>query len=196
MHPLKSKVLVSVNLTQKSDYEIELIEGVNIWMDSNFGADGRIASPSVAMVVEPGESVEGLLKGDFILCHHNAFNMGSLSGNLVGNTGEKDENGFALFVINPDMIYIRIREGVLMPMDGYMIAERIKQEQKSVIIVESKNEPCRFKVLNVGEGCEPVKEGDIVHCFKFSDYEIVYNLDKKRHSVIRIKIDDVLGIEN
>lgn len=194
MKPLKSKVLVSVNLNQKSSYEVELAEGLTIWMDSNFGADGRIASPTIATVVET--DLKGLLKGDIILCHHNTFNMGSISGNLVGDTGVKDENGHSLFVINTDFIYIRIRNGKLLPMEGYMIVERIKKENKSVIIQEMGNEPTRFKVIDTGEGCEPVKNGDVIYCFKYSDYEIEYNLNKKKHSVIRVKIDDVLGIEN
>lgn len=195
MKPLKNKVLVSVNLTQKSDYEIELTKGINLWMDSNFGADGRITNPCIATVVEPG-GTEGLTSGDIILCHHNTFNMGAISGNLLGDTKEKDEKGHSLFVIDPNLIYIRIRNGEFIPMDGYLIVERIKQAQGSIIIKPDSNEPNRFKVAKVGEGCEPVKEGDIVVCFKYSDYEIEYNLDKKKHSVIRVKIDDVLGIEN
>lgn len=195
MKPLKNKVLVSVNLTQKSDYEIELTKGVNLWMDSNFGADGRITNPCIATVVHPG-GTEGLLKDDIILCHHNTFNMGAISGNLLGDTKEKDEKGYSLFVIDPNLIYIRIREGEFTPLDGYMIVERIKKEQDSVIIKPDSNEPNRFKVVKAGVGCDPVKEGDIVVCFKYSDYEIEYNLDKKKRSVIRVKIDDVLGIEN
>lgn len=199
MTPLKNKILVSVNMNQKSDYEIE-VGGLILWVDSNWGADNRISKPTVARVESVGAGVNGLKSGDLVLCHHNAFAGGAVSGALPGDTGEKDGKGNRLVVINAGMVYVKLDKDLkAFPMDGYLTAERVKKEEYSGLIITPeiavKNDTHRFKVLEVGIGCEPVKKNDTVICFKHADYEINYNLNKKLYSVIRIRIDDVLAIE-
>jgi hypothetical protein len=196
--PLANKVLVSVNLHQKDDAEIELIPGVKIWINHDFGVDGKVTQPSLAVVRKVGSNVAGIYGNDVILCHHNTFRSIVANGYRLGDLGMKDENGLDIFSIPPSFIHLKLdAEGNPYPLSGYFLVERVPYEVATDLVVPDsakKNYKNKFKVLEVYEGSATVKKGDMIITHVMSDYEIHYNWKSKDRVAIRVKEDDVLAI--
>ena len=196
----KRQIILGVNMTQKSDYEIELVPGVKIWMNSNFGTDKRITEPVVAVVKGLPPNETGLAVNDVVVCHHNAFNRIVGDGMKFGDTGYTDGDGLRYFTIGQDMVYFKIdADGEPYPLSGYLIIDRIDMPVDTMLEIPDtakKTFPNKFRIKKVPEGFTEFSVGDVVYGYKYSDYEMIYNYRGKKKAVIRMKVDDVLGIVN
>ena len=67
MNPTNNRIIVRVNLLQKSEM---VVGGILLKTASSFDSNYREKSPVIAEVVD-GNSI--LKKGDIIVCHHNHF---------------------------------------------------------------------------------------------------------------------------
>lgn len=203
MRPIGKNIIVQIDTGQKNDYEIELAGGNKIWVDSDFGFNGRETNCVVAKVLYAPDYTT-LSEGDNVLCHHNAFKRTVSNGYKYGYTGiTKRENGriYDVFRIEMSMVFCKIDDdGNALPLDGILIAERIQKDEtpasKLLFIPDSakKNYTNVFKIIKAYDGCPDVNDGDTVICYKNSDYEILYSYNYKLKNAIRIKYDDVLAI--
>lgn len=201
MKPLKNKIIVAVDLRQKSDYEIETDGGLKLWTNSDFGHDGNVKNPVVATVVSPGRHTD-VQAGDNILCHYHTFNMmqdpsGQDESSLLGFTGVKDDRGW-IFAIERSLVLFKVsKDGNPEPLDGFIAAERIKNEYDSDIIIPDsaiKTIENQFRAVKVGPGCDGIKDGDILVTYKKADVSVNYTFKKKQKSFVRIKAGDVLAV--
>lgn len=188
-----NRILVSVNMSQRNDYEIDLA-GSKLYMNSDFGFDYKTAKPVMATV---RQDAKGFNEGDIILCHHNAFNRTSNGWNY-GDLGEKVD-GEVLFVLEENMVYLKIVKGEALPVRGFVTVERIMQKYNGLIEIPDsakKKEEMKFKVLRVGEDCLGIEEGMVIFAYKKSDYEMTYVWEGKTRTAVRVDYNDILGYEN
>ena len=205
MRPIGKNIIVKIDTGQKNDYEIELSPGNKIWINSDFGFNGRETNCVLATVLYAPDYTN-LKEGDEVLCHHNAFKRTVANGYLYGYTGiTKRENGriYDIFRIEMTMVFCKVdNDGNAVPLEGMLIAEKVMKEQqlssKLIEIPDSAKTsyPNIFKAIRVYDGCPDIKEGDGLICFINSGYEILYSYNYKLKSAIRIKYDDVLAISN
>lgn len=198
-----NRILVLVNLSQKRSYQIAF-NGTTLLLDSEYGADGKIANPTLAKVYDVGSDYTDLKEGDVIVTHHNVFRSvitTEANGNkaLLGDTGIKID-GLSLFSIHYAQIQFKVNEnGEALPLSGNVIVERIKKPVNTTLIVPDtvdEKYPNRFKVISVGQDCDGVSAGDTIITYDKSDYELSYTFNQKRMSTIRVKYQDVLAIDN
>lgn len=196
MQSRRGNTLVSVNLNQKSDYEIEIAGGQKLWVNSDFGPNGRETN-SVVAVVEADNPELNLVKGDHVLCHHNTFKR-KQDSYLYGSLGMKNGVGKDMFSIENFFIYCKMdSEGNAVPLKGYIICKRMEEKVDTFLEIPDtakKNYNNMYIAEAIGDECDSVNPGDVVVAFKNSDYEILYSYDMKLRSTIRVKYDDVLAI--
>jgi hypothetical protein len=192
------KIIVAVDLQQRSNYMIKY-GSLELWMDSSFGEDGKHTNPQLAEVVSVGEGVEGLLPGMQVLCHYNTFTGEIKNGYLFGSHEEKDAQGRSLFTINPSRVRCYLdAEGMPVPVKGFLLVNRIKEQTKSSLIipeVAEKEETVWFIVMKANEGL-PYKTGDLVLGYKYADVVFKYTINKTPVECIVVKEDDVHGVMN
>lgn len=212
MKPLlrHNKILLSVNASQKDDYLITLPSGVQIWMRSNYGFDGKQTKPVLAKVYSVPDDVKDLTAGDFVLAHYNTFKRYVTEDYLYGDTGEKDSEGLAIFSVEMAMIYLKLDEqGNAYPLPGYTTVERVPEVIKTSLILPEtcadKTHMTMFKVVNYG-GPAPkmglieaeeeidIAPDDIIICYKHSDLQINYTWLNESRSVIRVRNADINAV--
>jgi hypothetical protein len=203
MKPLQNKILVAVDLRQKSDYEFETDGGLVLWCNSKFGFDNKVSSPVIARVVSPGKHTD-VAEGDYVLCNHNTFNMlqdpsGEDEDSLLGFTGIKDDRGW-IFSINRSWIYFKVgSDGNPVPLSGFVVAERIPMEYDTIIEIPDSlktNYKNQFRAIAVGPDCDGVSVGDIIITYEKSDVEVNYTFNRKNVSFVRIKMENILATSN
>lgn len=196
MRPLPKRILVAVDLSQRRGYEVKY-GSLELWMDSDFGEDGKETRPCLAQVVEIGEKVEGFERGQYVLCHYNTFAqfVDAEEKYRYGQTGEKDSDGRDLFSIDPEQVKCLIVDGQPVPTGGNILVNRIDQEVVSSLVVPDsvrKNDMHWFEVLKLGMGNrEGYKSGDLVYCYRYSDLKVVYTFEKEPKECFVVKERDV-----
>lgn len=198
MQSRRGNTLVSVNLNQKNDYEIEIAGGQKLWVNSDFGPNGRETNSVVATVESDNPELE-LVKGDYILCHHNSFRR-KQDSYLYGSLGIKNGGGKDIFSLENFFIYCKMSpDGKAIPLKGFIVCSRIEDKVDTFLEVPDtakKNYNNMFYVESVGEGCDGIEPGQTIIAYKNSDYEILYSFNMKLRSTIRVRYDDVVAIIN
>lgn len=193
---MRGKLIVAVNLSQKDDFEIELTPGINIWMNKDFGTDGKVTNPTLAIVRAVSPEVTDLKEGDLVLCHHNTFKSIVANGYRLGHMGR--DGNLDLFSIDYRRVELKLdADGNAYPLKGTLIAERIEEVVDTILIVSDahrKFSPIKFLICSVGEDCDMLKPGDKIVTYPKSDYEIDYTFGMKPRKIIRISYNDVLAI--
>lgn len=198
MKPIGDKILVSVNLTQKSDADVVTGGGLRLYMNLNFGHDQKHVAPNTATVVNPGR-YDDLIPGDKVICHHNSFNRPLRNDKLwelFGDTGVKI-GGESVFALEYGMVQCRIVDGNPMPLRGYVLVNRIDKPVETFLDVPDtargthKNQ---FEVVSVGPGCDGIEPGMTIVTYEKSDVTIEYIHDNKQFTAVRVKYDDILAI--
>lgn len=185
-------------MLQKELYEIELAGGTHILMRSDFGFDNKNSKPNLAQVRRLGRGVDFVKEGDFVLCHHNAFNREN-QGYIYGDLDMRDSDGLSLFSLEKDLIWLTVTEdGKTHPLPEYMTVERLEKKVDTTLIEipdsVRKTDMNLFKVVEAGSLCEFVNPGDLVLCEKHSDVTIRFTWNKKVSQAIRVMYRDVLAI--
>ena len=201
MRSVGAKILLAVNRTQKTDFELELGDsGVRIWM-THGGFDQKIVGATLAEVIADGH---GFSKGELVLTHHNAFGR-DIDGdmqNFLGDTGLKTDDGRKIFAIELPMVFLRVDEnGNAKSTDKYLIATRIKKpppvSASSLIVapdsVLNKYYEDRFVITD--SQTEGLSKGKVVYTDKYGGLPVRYVFNKKEIEVIRIDVDDILAID-
>lgn len=90
------------------------------------------------------------------------------------------------------------KDGTVEPVCENILAERLPNAITSSLIiipdtVKQEHED-RVKVLAVASEVEGIKSGDIIAILNKADYEICYSWEKEDYSVIKIFMEDVIGV--
>jgi hypothetical protein len=191
MKPIRNKVLLSVNLSQTSDFEYITDGGLELWGNKAFGFDNKITAPVLATVVNPGTET-AIKVGDTVVCHHNSFNRNlNDKGDLFGDTGEMIGKE-SVFALESHFIYFRLDDkGNPHPLSGYVVAERIPMEYDSNVIIPDSvitDIHNQFKWVSGGDGLD-----GILITYTKSDVTVNYTYKKKQKSFVRIKVADILA---
>ena len=202
MKAIRGKILVEVDMGQKSDFEYETPGGLRLWGNKDFGWNQITTAPVVSTVIDPG-GMNGLNPGDNVLSHHNSFNREvgkSGSGNYHGDTGVRHGKKH-VFGLEHGMVYFRIGDdGEPYPLDDWMICERVPREYavEGIVIPDSVTHyyPNLLKVIRVGPNCPGVNPGDTVVTYNNSGVDVEYTHDFKNKTAVRCQYDTVLGIKN
>lgn len=199
MRPLPKKILVAVDLQQRRGYEMKF-GALELWMDSEFGEDGKVTRPCLAQVVAAGEKVDGIEAGVFVLCHFNTFAsfLDAEETCRYGQTGEKDEQGRDLFAIDPERVLCYVgKDGRPVPAEGKILVNRLPDEIATTLVVPDsvqKTDMHWFEVEKLGLGNrEGYKPGDWVYCYRYSDLKVLYTFEKKAMECFVVKVGDVLA---
>ena len=197
---MRGRLVVAVNMNQRDDFEIELAPGLKLWMNKDWGPDGKITNPSLAVVRAIGEGITDISVGDVLLCHHNTFDRTVANGYLYGHMGKEADGKLDLFSAEYSMVYLKVdAAGHAHPITGYLTVERIPQPVDTSLIVPEtamKNYPNRFKVLETGAGVDDLQPGMVIETYKCSDVDVHYTWNGKEKLVVRVKYEDVIGIHN
>lgn len=194
MTPKKKHIIVKSFPEQKETHRITCDDGrvIDLFIGRKYGENEREINPSVCEVMFKGEDVEQVKIGDLIIVHHNMLK------NEAARVEKNDDHElYSLYANN--MIYAIIDKdnGTLTPVFGNCIAERIAVEEKSSIVSATPTtEDMKFKITSIPLDFTDVSNGDTVLCYKYSDYEMVYNFNGRENRAIRIWKDDILGIYN
>lgn len=207
MKSVGKQILVSVDLEQRSDYEIELGSGIRLWTNSKFGTDQKTVAPTVATVVHAGVH-KFLYPGDRILCRHNTFNaVVNANGDLLGDTGVVDivsvgdvVRRLHTFSIGLGAIIAKINtDGQLIPLPGWLIVKPVDITPESSLEIPDtarRVSTNTYDVVYPGPDCEGVLPGMRIITYDKSGVEVVYTHKAKPMRAYRCRYDDVLAIVN
>jgi hypothetical protein len=179
IQPKVNSVIVSVNRNQKQSTEIE---GAKILLAKEYSTNRRESQPVLCTVVEGNEKV---LRGTSLLVHHNRFSEYSpyhLGDNLYSLPltesiyARIDEKG------NPHQMFENILVERLYLNDNPLIPAHLKIAHEN-----------KYKVVQKGYG---LKKGQIIFCFNFSDYEIIYQWKGVERRAVTVKYKDIVGVKN
>ena len=195
--PVGDKVILAVDMKQKSDFEFTTEGGLRLWGNTDFGHDEKKTRPTIAEVVASRH--DDLLAGDVVLCHHHTFSREVNNGYLLGDMDTDTEDGRQLFAIERALIHFKVgANGEAIPLSGFITALRIERKYEGVahvVIPESvvTTYANQFRVLEVGPDCEGVEPGDVVIAYPKSDYKMEYTYNGRMRTCIRIKYSDILA---
>lgn len=195
---MRGRLVVAVNMNQKDDFEIELAPGLRLWMNKDWGADGKVTNPSMALVKSVGESITDIAAGDVVLVNHNSFKRIVANGYRFGHIGKMDK--MDLFSLEYSMVWLKVDpHGNAHPINGYLTVERLEKPIDTKLVVPDiakKNYKSRFKVVEVGPDIEDLAPGMVIETFDKSDVDVFYTWNHKEKSVVRIAYRDVLLIHD
>ena len=186
LKPLRGKVIVGVNYDEKKEHKIS--DGVTIQVERQFDWDGKMSQNTFGVIMHDYENVKS---GTMIVINHNAC--------IKETCLPVKYNKYDLYSIDAAQVYAYVIDGKPHPFKGYFLVDRIEEiKEKSIIHTEHaerKHIHNKFLVKEI-EPNKDIKEGRIAVCYTMSDYEIPYNNDGRLEYLIRVKIRDVVAIEN
>jgi hypothetical protein len=187
--PVGKRIIVAVNSKEKNSHEIEMADGskVELYVDNTYSWDSRITNHTQGVLLT---DYKNLKAGANVLLHHNSVN---------------DDNKLdiefdihtSIHAVDEMFIYFGIEDDELICIDGFMLAERIYDEDEvspgGIILVEKKKQESMLRILAKPESITDFEVGDIAVVYKKSDYEMTHNVGGKLQKIIRLKYSDCLG---
>lgn len=170
------KILVSVDYDQKLKTNIG---GMDILLAKKYSDNRRESNPVMCTVVNGSEKIQA---GKRLLVHHNRF--------VENSPHHLGDNLYSLALNNA--IFGWVDElGSVHPLFENILVERIYDKQSPFLPEHLwETSKTKFKVTKSNYG---FKEGQIVFCYPYSDYEIVYNYGGKELRVVKVKKEDIVG---
>jgi hypothetical protein len=110
-------------------------------------------------------------------------------------TDKRIPHGYKLFSVEGIFVYFGVIDGKLIPIDGFMLAERIYVEQSSVFEAEKVKIPNKLKILAKPDSITDFEVGDIAITYIHSDYEMTHNVNGVVETAIRLRYSDCLAKE-
>jgi hypothetical protein len=178
MRPTNNRVLVRVNLEQKSVMKIgETTFSMALKYETNY----REKSPVIAQIVQPNDL---LSEGDLLLCHHNHFYLPS-PYHLQDDLFSIPANHTILAVLRPS--------GELTAVYGNVLAAKV--EIPSLLpLPPEKREHFKDRGLVVHGGGTEFQPGDLVFTRPSAIYEIVYIFGEVEHRVCKINSEMICAV--
>ncbi len=171
-----NKIIAEVDYSQKRNIDIS---GNTILLAKEFSTNRRESEPVVCQVTEENEH---LPIGTNLLVHHNRFSPNS-PHHLGGNKYSLAYNESIFAIIGEDGFPKGLCDNIIVEHiydnDSELIPEHLKKPNKF-----------KYKVVNDGFG---FSKGQIIFCYEFSNYEIVYIFKGTEYRVIKVKKSDIVG---
>lgn len=198
MKAIRGKIIVKSYSNQK---EAILIKGkggkmIELWVGKKFLTNHRQKNPTLCEVIDNNSKYDYIKPGDLLLIHHNYLSDPMTNPFCL----EYDrETGVGLFsFIASNNIFCILKDGVAVPVCENMLVERISNPIESSLIIipdtVKQEHGDRVKVTAIAPEVEGVRVGDTVAIHKMADYEICYSWEKKDHSVIKVFMEDLVGV--
>lgn len=199
MKSIKGKVLLSVIVDQKTDFEMDLGDtGIRIWM-THGGFDAKITGAVLARVEEDYEQYH---KGQWVLTHHNAFTRDiNDKKERIGDTGIKTEDRRRIYAIEENLIFLTVdKDGNAEPTDKYLIADSIDVPMPKTELIVLPEELLRKTyndrfIVKAAHADSMFRKGDLIYTDQYAGLRIHYVFNHKELMVIRVAEEDVLAME-
>jgi len=189
---MEGKIIIQYSADQKETIQygtLKLYTPNRALLNEN----AREANPTAAMVLHGGDTF--LKKGDVILFPHTILDTPSAiiekNGANIIMTIPTDQNKIT--------IYGKVgKNGEVIPLFGNLVVQRIAQKELSSIIITpdayKKDEENKSIVLAAPPDSDII-EGQTIIYYKYSDYQLVYNVNGEEKRAIMVKRQDVVALE-
>lgn len=195
--PSKGRLLVKIDVPKEIIRESGII--LPIAQDAHYaGAKNynmQRYAPTHGTVTQVSAS-SGCKIGDTVIFHYTTEEMCGQMGRVI-----EDETG-KYFIIDESGVVAIVRDGVLLPTDGWIIARRAEKAKEKtdggIIIPEAhrKESDTKFVVVNVHEGYEDCAVGDVIYTLKDCDRPIESNelFGILPNDLFKIETKDIVAI--
>jgi len=176
---VNKKIVVRVNMAQKSDLEIG---GVKFKMAPNFDPNYRERSPVVGEIITGNKWVS---TGQIAVFHHNNFYPPS-------PYFYKDD----LFSVpfNRTVLAVFTETGDLSPICGNILCSRVEIET-SIPLPPEKRKYYNDRVVCVDPGwLTDLRKGQLLFCTPLAMYEIVYNVNGVEKRINKVHSEFIIGV--
>ena len=187
--PVGKRVIIAIDTNEKNTHKVVKDDGteVELFVNTDYSWDGKVTAYTQAVLLT---DFKNLKAGTHVLIHHNSLNE--------GNKMEVEYNTTTRFhSIEEDFVYFGIDGDRVICLDGYMLIDRIYDEDTvtpaGLILVEKKKEDSMFRVIDKPDSITDFEVGDIAISYKYSDYEINCKINGKMQKLIRLKYSDCLA---
>jgi hypothetical protein len=191
--PVGRRVIVLVDIDGKKSHNLDLGNGKSVSLEiaTEYSWDGRVTGLTQGILLT---DYKNLKAGMYVLAHHSSM------GDECELVHEGIPHGHKLFSIEENFIYFGADEEKLIPLDGYMLAERLYEPEPIskfgiILVSEPVKIPNKLKILAKPDSITDFEVGDIAVTYKYSDYEMTHNINGKQETIIRLKYSDCLAKE-
>jgi hypothetical protein len=196
--PIRGELIVIVDKEDKYTHTIAGTD-IKLFIDKDFGWNEREKNAVNAVVKSPGKT--SLKEGTPIVCWHNSFTEHTLVDTI--DTDEDSVYGgkkkLEVHILRPDKIFFYIENGNPIPMEGYLLVDRIYYKPKTELLylsdINEQKENNRVVVKGTPSGYDIFAIGDVLITETMADYEVVYAYEGREHRIIRIKEQDIMAID-
>jgi co-chaperonin GroES (HSP10) len=192
IRPVGKRAIVAVKSGEKNSHIIKGPNGedIELYVDTSHSWDGKISQPTQATLLT---DFKNLKAGTHVLIYHNTIQS-------ENKLDMQPNPSTSVHAIDEDTVYFGINGDEIICLDGYMIVERVFEEDEvspgGIILTEKKKNDTMMKIINKADSITDYEVGDIAVVYKYSDYEIPHNIGGKSTNVIRLKYSDCLGKVN
>lgn len=187
--PVGKRIIVAVSSKEKNTHEIQMEDGskLELYIDNTYSWDSRITNHTQGVLLT---DYKNLKAGTNVLLHHNSIND-------ENKLDIKPDIRTSIHAVDEVFIYFGINGEELICIDGFMLAERIYEEDEvspgGIILTEKKQKESMLKILAKPDSITDFEVGDTAVVYKKSDYEMTHNIGGKIKKIIRLKYSDCLG---
>jgi hypothetical protein len=187
IRPVGKRAIVAIVDGEKNKHTITDENGkeVELFVDTSFSWDGKVANHTQATLLT---DFKNLNAGTHVLIYHNAIHETNQLDIWVNPLTR-------IHAIEDSSIYFGFDGEKIICVDGYLLAERIYEDDSTehIIAPDKRQVDNVLRIVGKPDSVEDFEIGDLAVVYKYSDYEITHNLNGRRVSVIRLKYSDCLG---
>lgn len=187
--PVGNRVIIAIDTNTKNTHKVLKDDGseVDLFINTDYSWDSKVSAYTQATLLT---DFKNLKAGYNVLIHHNSLNEGN-------RMDIEYKPSVRFYSIEGDFVYFGIDGDRVICLDGYMLIERIYDEDTTspggIILIEKKKEDSMFKVIGKPDSITDFEIGDIAIAYKYSDYEINCNINGKMQKLIRLKYSDCMA---
>jgi hypothetical protein len=187
IRPVGKRAIVAIVDGEKNKHTITDENGkeVELFVDTSFSWDGKVANHTQATLLT---DFKNLKAGTHVLIYHNAIHETNQLDIWVNPLTR-------IHAIEDSSIYFGFDGEKIICVDGYLLAERIYEDDSTehIIAPDKRKVDNVLRIVGKPDSVDDFEIGDLAVVYKYSDYEITHNLNGRRVSVIRLKYSDCLG---
>lgn len=189
IRPVGKRAIVAIRKGAKESHKFKDKDGkdIELFVDVSYSWDGKISNPTQGILLT---DYKNLKAGTDVLLHHNAVQEDN-------RLDIEPDLHTTIHAVEDMFLYFGIIDGSIVPVDGFMLAERIYEEDKvspgGIILTEQKKRDTVLKILAKPDSIEDYNVGDIAIVYKYADYEMTHNIGGEMKRIIRLKYSDCLG---
>jgi co-chaperonin GroES (HSP10) len=187
--PVGKRIIVAIKSGAKESHIIKDENGndVELYIDTSYSWDGRITNKTQGVLLT---DYKNLKAGTNVLLHHNSIDEDN-------KLDIQPDIHTSIYAVDDMFLYFGIDGDELICVDGFMLAERVYEDDEvspgGIILTEKKQRESLLKILAKPESIEDFEVGDIAIVYKKSDYEMTHNIGGRVQKIIRLKYSDCLG---